>query len=97
MSLANLSGLAPASAAWLHQVGIDSVDKLHLTCALPAFIRLQQAGLKPSLNFLYALVAATEGRNWQEVAANDKGALLIAREGHRENQSSADQQSPHSS
>lgn len=76
MSLAKLPGLGAKSAQQLSAVGIESEQQLRELGAIAAFVRLQSLTPKPSLNFLYALVGALEGRRWQEVARTDKNRLL---------------------
>ena len=62
----------------LNQVGIYTESELRAVGAIPAFLRLRDhADIKPSLNFLYALVGALEGRHWSEVAQKDRQRLLF--------------------
>ncbi len=52
---------------------------------MEAFVRLCNEGrIKPSLNFLYALIGALEARSWQEVARNDKARLLLELQDYQE-------------
>lgn len=83
--LTDLAGLGPKSEAWLIEVGIKTPDDLKAIGAIRAFIKLKkECSVKPSLNFLYALVAAVEGKHWIKVARSDKGRLLMELEGYRE-------------
>ena len=79
-----MRGLGEKSAAYLGQIGIHTPDELRKVGAINAYIRMQQASLKPGLNFLYALVGAIEDRSWQEVAKQEKGRLLIELEGYQQ-------------
>jgi len=40
--------------------------------------------MKPSLNFLYAMVGALENVNWTSVAKKDKYRLLMELDGYKE-------------
>ena len=77
--------IGPKSDKWLNEIGIYSIDDLKGVGAIPAFIKLkQETNMKPSLNMLYAMVAKIEGRDWRDVAKQDKGQLLMAIEGYLE-------------
>ena len=85
MKLRNLKGLGPKSEEWLHEVGIMTPDNLRSVGVVRAFIKLKkECSVKPSLNFLYAMVGAIEERHWVEIAKNEKGRLLTELEGYRE-------------
>ncbi|WP_341503428.1 TfoX/Sxy family protein [Gallaecimonas sp. GXIMD4217] len=83
-ALRDLPGLGPKSEQWLKQAGIADEAQLRALGAVAAFLRLEQAGLRPSLNFLYALAGAIEGRPWTEIARQEKGRLLLELESLRE-------------
>ncbi len=83
--LSKLKGLGPKSERCLNEIGIHTVAELKAIGPIEAFVRLCNEGhIKPSLNFLYALVGALEDRSWQEVARNDKTRLLLELEDYRE-------------
>ena len=83
--LSQLPGLGPSSEKQLNQVGIYSEAELRSIGAIPAFLRLREhPGIKPGLNFLYALVGALEGRRWSEVARADRQRLLFELEDYQE-------------
>ena len=84
--LRDLPGLGPASEQALVDVGIDSVAKLQELGAINAYLTLWEANpdQRPSLNFLYALVGALEGRSWLNVAQEDRYRLLMELEGFEE-------------
>jgi DNA transformation protein len=85
MKLRDLKGLGPKSEEWLNEVGILTSDDLRTIGAVRAFIKLKkECSVKPSLNFLYAMVGAIEDRHWAEIAKSEKGRLLIELEGCRE-------------
>ena len=81
-AIADLPGLGPASARMLAGIGIESREALARVGPLAAFRALERVGgRRPSLNLLYALVGALDGRRWQEVARDDGLALSLALDG----------------
>lgn len=86
LRIRDLRNLGPRSESMLARVGVDSVEALRATGALPAFLKLRRAGVTRSLNALWALVGALEpwpeGRDWRDVAAGkERLPLLLAVEG----------------
>jgi DNA transformation protein len=75
--LAALRGLGPESAAALVRAGIDSAAALRRIGAVRAFVRVREAGGRPSLNLLWALEGALTGVNWQVVARTERTRLLF--------------------
>ena len=71
----SLPGLGPKSAAWLNDIGINSVGELREAGAAVAFLRVRQAGYNPSRNLLWALQGALSGKLWSELTAAEKRAL----------------------
>ena len=85
--LSQMKGLGPKSEQWLNEVGIHTFEELAALGAVRAYILLQEkCSVKPSMNFLYALVGALQNRHWNEVAKTDKSQLLSELESHREMQ-----------
>ena len=85
MRIRDLKGLGPRTEEHLGQIHITTPEQLRSVGAVQAFITLcDKTDIKPSLNFLYALVGALEERDWRNVAREDRGRLLAALEGHRE-------------
>ncbi|WP_223671129.1 TfoX/Sxy family protein [Kangiella shandongensis] len=76
MRLLDLKGLGPKSVSWLETVGIDNLQTLESVGAVKAYLRIQKAGYKPSMNLLYALVGALEDRHWADVAKLERERLL---------------------
>lgn len=77
--------MGPKSEACLIEIGIETPEALRAIGAVTAFIRLKkQCSSQPSLNFLYALVGAVEGKSWLKVAKSEKGRLLMELEGYHE-------------
>jgi DNA transformation protein and related proteins len=74
--LSQLRNLGPKSEEMLAAIRIRTPDELAARGAIAAFIALKQAGLPASLNMLWALEGALSGRDWREVARDDKLRLL---------------------
>lgn len=85
MRLRDLRGLGPKSEDALVAVGIETPTQLRETGPIPAFAALCEHDSKnANLNFLYALVAAIEDRDWLDVARNERGRLLLELEAWKE-------------
>jgi DNA transformation protein len=83
--LRELKGLGPKSEQQLVDVGVCTVEELRALGAVRTFIRLRERSVvKPSLNFLYALVGALEGEHWLNIAKTEKGRLLMELDGYDE-------------
>jgi DNA transformation protein len=74
----SLPGLGPASRAALAAAGIDTVARLRELGAVLAFVAVERAGGRPSLNLLWSIEAALGGGRWQEVARLHRTSLLLA-------------------
>lgn len=72
-----LSGLGPASMAMLRAAGIRSDAQLARLGSAKAYVQVQAAGLRPSLNLLWALEGALTGQPWQQVARLERTRLLL--------------------
>lgn len=68
----------------LKAVGIDTVERLRATGALAAFLAVEEAGLAPSLNLLWALEGALNDRHWTKIDPPHRAALLLAVDAARE-------------
>ena len=88
MKISELKGLGEKSEACLREVEIETVEQLREIGAVQAYIRVKDNStrLKPSLNLLYALVGALEDTNWQSVAKEQRGRLLMEIEDYQEHQ-----------
>lgn len=83
--LSKLKGLGPKSERCLNEIGIFTESQLQEMGAVRAFIKLkQECSVKPSLNFLYAMVGALEDQHWADIAKKEKGRLLMELEGYKE-------------
>jgi DNA transformation protein len=85
-TLRNLEGLGPKSEKCLNDIGIYTKADLIKIGAVKAFIQIQNESesMKPSLNFLYAMVGALEDRKWTDIAKNERYRLLMELDGYKE-------------
>jgi len=85
MRISKLKGLGPKTEKYLNEIGIFTKDELAEIGAVNAFIKLQKEGcVKPSMNFLYAMVGALENEHWMTIAKSERERLLMELEGYRE-------------
>lgn len=83
--LSQLKGLGLKSEKSLNEIGIFNKQDLQNIGAVKAFITLRnEARVKPSLNFLYAIVGALEDRHWAEIAKSERERLIFELEGYNE-------------
>ena len=78
-----LKGLGPTSIFQLKTIGIHTRADLLEQGAIPAYVKLKQHYRNISLNFLYAMVGALEGKHWREIAATRRAELLLQVEGYK--------------
>ena len=71
-----LLNIGPKSAAWLRQVGVRTLEDLQRLGAMAVFMKVKRAGFRPSLNLLYALAGAEQGRHWATLSVEEKNALV---------------------
>jgi len=77
MTTDKLLNIGPKSYAWLKAVGIRTADDLKVLGAVGAFVKVRKAGFKASLNLLYALAGAEQGKHWTALSAEEKNALVL--------------------
>lgn len=83
--LSNLKGIGPKSEKCLNDIGIFTKSELETIGPARAFIKLRkECAVKPSMNFLYAMVGALENQHWANIARKEKGRLIMELEGYRE-------------
>ena len=70
-----MKNLGPKSAEMLSEVGINSEADLKSIGAVDAFLKVREAGLKPSLNLLYAMEGALTGIKWNELTVEKRAKL----------------------
>jgi DNA transformation protein and related proteins len=73
----SLRNLGPKSDAMLALVGVHSSAQLMQSDALDLYRKLRKLDSKVSLNLLYALIGAQEGRDWRVVMRDRKLELLM--------------------
>lgn len=76
MSLVELQNIGPKSERMLAQVGIVTTVQLRRLGAVAAFLLVREAGLKPSLNLLWALHGALTGTRWNQLTEKTRQQLL---------------------
>ena len=83
--LSKLRGLGAKSERCLNEIGIKTKSDLEAIGPIQAFLKLrEECSIKPSLNFLYAMVGALEDKHWADIAKSERGRLLIELEGYHE-------------
>ncbi len=82
--LSRLKGLGPKSERCLNRIGIHTRRELEATGPVQAYLRLQRAGMNPSLNFLYAMVGALQDCHWNDIARSERARLLAELDGAKE-------------
>lgn len=70
-------GLGPKSRAELARQGIHCASDLRATDAVQLYLRVKAQWPGASLNLLYALVGAQDGRDWREIARERRTELLL--------------------
>lgn len=73
-------GIGPKSREMLRAAGITTLPQLREIGAVAAYVRVQRANCKPSLNFLWGLESAVCGEHWRDVAKKHRASLLLALE-----------------
>jgi len=71
-----LPNLGPNSCQWLRNAGITTRQELKRYGAVLAFQRVKRQQPRASLNLLWALAAALEGKDWRKLTAHEKQRLM---------------------
>lgn len=74
--LSRLKGLGPKSEEMLNGIGVVTEDELRELGAVNAYLRVREKS-DTSLNLLYAIYGALEGKHWTDIAREEKGRLLF--------------------
>ena len=73
-----LRNLGPKSGAMLRQAGIATIGALREAGAVGGYLRVRAWWSGASLNLLWALTAGLRDRDWRDLTAVEKRALLDA-------------------
>ena len=83
--LSSLKGLGPTSEKHLNDIGVYTKTDLEKLGAVQAILKLKnECGIKPNLNFLYAIVGAIENKHWLDIAKSQRQQLIFELESHQE-------------
>ena len=77
-----IPNLGPRSREWLSDLGIHSLQDLQHVGVVPAFLAAKERYAGVSLNLLWALAAAVEGRDWRSLTLAEKQTLLTTVNNH---------------
>lgn len=72
-----LPGFGPKSTQALATIGIHTLEELQARDVYEVYRRLKEEVPGTSLNFLYALIGAVEGRDWREVQRSNRTETLL--------------------
>jgi len=72
-----LPGFGPKSSLALASIGIHSIQELKLRDVYDVYRELKEKVPGTSLNFMYSLIAAVEGRDWREVQRLNRAEILF--------------------
>ncbi len=72
-----MQNLGPASRAQLKAIGIDTLEQLRACDPYVVYAKLKQHNAKVSLNFLYAIIGAQEGRHWLEIKKERRLEIVL--------------------
>ena len=76
--IAGQRNLGPKSEGWLNAVGIYTADDLAQMGSVMVYKLVEQHGLAPTLNLLYALEASIRGIDWRDLPQDVKEELQEA-------------------
>lgn len=79
-----LLNLGPRSLEKLAEAGIHGLAELRALGSVQAYLKVRRIWKGASLNLLWALEGAVSGRHWQEVAKQERLALLTELEAAQE-------------
>ena len=79
-----LPSLGPASARMLARAGIAETVELRRLGAVEAYVRVEEAGERPSLSLLYALEGALLASHWTRISRTERTRPFTELEALRE-------------
>jgi DNA transformation protein and related proteins len=77
VALSNMRGLGPASLRMLVAIDVTSAKQLRAADPFDVYAAIKKNQNGASVNLLYALIGAIEGRDWREVARTEKTRILL--------------------
>lgn len=75
-ALLSLRNIGPKTADWLLRVEVNTPQLLNELGAVATYMRLIDAGYGDNLNVLWALEGAIQGRDFLDIARNERERLL---------------------
>lgn len=85
--LIDMLHIGPVTEKWLHIIGLDTPDKVRGTGVINEYLLLEESGLQPSLNALYAIYGAIHHIPWNAVVQSSvRNNLLELLDAARNNQ-----------
>ncbi len=73
----NLRNLGPTSAAWLHEIGVDTRADLERLSPVIAYRLVRQRHSGTRLNLLWSMAAALRDKDWRDLSADEKERLRM--------------------
>lgn len=73
--IATLPNLGPKTSTWMRAAGIHTIGALRAIGSVEAYVRLKQAGFRPTLVALWALEMGLQGRHWADIRDDEKRRL----------------------
>lgn len=71
----SLRNLGPISAAWLREIGIETIEELERLGPVVAFRLVKQRQKGATLNLLWALAAGIRDQDWRQLSEQTKRQL----------------------
>jgi DNA transformation protein and related proteins len=72
-----LPGLGPKSRQMLASAGVHSAAQLRQADLFALYGAIKSRHRSASLNLLYGLIGAVQGRDWRDVARQDRTSVLL--------------------
>lgn len=72
-----MQNLGPKSRVQLKALGITTIEQLRTCDPFALYAQLKQNNPKVSLNFLYALIGAQEGKHWLEIKKERRLEIML--------------------
>jgi DNA transformation protein len=74
--IADLPNLGPKSQAMLANAGLHTVEQIRALGSVASYLAVKRFNKSASLNLLWALEGAINGKHWQNVAKHQRLELL---------------------